>query len=340
GFNATKQRKVVVMDTTKPTIVTNAGTISINHQVGTPYMDPIKVNDNYWKGIVPTRTGVINPGIPGSYSLIYNAVDGSGNIALTYYVSVMVKDLVPPAIKLVGQNPLTVDVHTAFNDPGVETSDNYYPNVTTVRTGLPTMNLLGDYLVTYTATDGAGNTATVTRLVKVVDRIAPEIELLGANPFVHPRFMSYEDPGIKIKDNYYADSTLQKLVVKDFTKLDVTHPGMQIITFRVTDPSNNISMKMERYVHVVEVTGISELSSNSSLSIYPNPSKGLFTITNKTNSNISAVQVMDAVGKTVYTKPAQSAEVTVDLTTVNKGLYFVIIKDESGKEYSSKIMVE
>ncbi|MES2561086.1 MAG: immunoglobulin-like domain-containing protein, partial [Bacteroidota bacterium] len=229
---------------------------------------------------------------------------------------------------------------TAFNDPGVETSDNYYPNVTTVRTGLPTMNLLGDYLVTYTATDGAGNTATVTRLVKVVDMIAPEIQLLGNNPFEHIRFTPYVEPGVKIKDNYYADSTLQTLLVVDQTKLDVNIPGLYFVNYTVTDPSGNKSRKVQRLVTVIEVTGISELSSNSNLSIYPNPSKGLFTIANKTNTSIVSVQVMDAVGKAVYTKATQSNEVTVDLTLMNKGLYFVIIKDSTGKEYSSKIVVE
>ncbi|MES2778430.1 MAG: immunoglobulin-like domain-containing protein, partial [Bacteroidota bacterium] len=344
SFNTTKQREVVVMDTTKPSIVTNAGTAGITHQVGTPYMDPITVLDNYWKGITPVRTGVINPSIPGSYSLIYNAVDGSGNIAPTYYVTVVVKDLVPPTIKLVGENPLTVDVYTTFNDPGVQTSDNYYPNVTTVRTGLPSMSVLGTYTVTYTATDGAGNTSSVTRLVKVVDRMAPEIELLGNNPFELCRFKAYTEPGVKLKDNYYPDSLLQSLLTIDLSKVDVTRPGYYFAIYSVTDPSGNKATAVQRLINVIEngpcATGIKELSSNSNLSIYPNPNTGLFTIANKTNSNITAVQVMDVVGRTVYTKATQSNEVNVDLTTMNKGLYMVIIKDANGNEFSSKVIVE
>ncbi|AMS26063.1 hypothetical protein AEM51_02605 [Bacteroidetes bacterium UKL13-3] len=344
GFNTTKQRKVVVMDTMLPSIVTNAGTSTITHQVGTPYMDPIKVNDNYWKNITPTRTGVINPSIPGSYSLIYNAVDGSGNVAPTYFVTVVVKDLVPPTISLRGEDPLTVDVYTSFNDPGVETSDNYYPNVTTVRTGLPAMNLLGNYLVTYTATDGAGNTANVTRLVKVVDRIAPEIELLGNNPFEQCRFKSFNEPGVKIKDNYWPDSLLQTLMVLDLSKVDVTRPGYYFALYTVTDPSGNKSFTTQRLINVIEdgpcFTSVKELSANSNLSIYPNPSKGLFTVASKGNASIASIQVMDVVGKTVYTKTAQSNKVEVDLTQMNKGLYMVVIKDQNGNEFSSKVVVE
>jgi PKD repeat protein len=344
GFNNTRQRKVVVMDTTKPTIVTKAGSTTITHQVGTPYLDPINVLDNYWKGITPTRTGVINPGIPGSYSLIYNATDGSGNVAPTYYVTVVVKDLVPPTIELVGQDPLTVDVYTTFNDPGVQTADNYYPNVTTVRTGLPSMNVLGDYLVTYTATDGAGNTASVTRLVKVLDRIAPEIELLGNNPIELCRFTAYVEPGVKIRDNYYADSTLQGLLSIDLSKVDVSRPGYYFAVYNVTDPSNNKAISVQRLINVIEngpcATGIKELSTNSNLSIYPNPNKGMFTIAGKSNTQIAAVQVMDVVGKTVYNKTTQASELQVDLTDLNKGLYMVIIKDNNGNEFSSKVVIE
>jgi hypothetical protein len=46
------------------------------------------------------------------------------------------------------------------------------------------------------------------------------------------------------------------------------------------------------------------------------------------------------MGKTVYTKTTQSNSVEVDLTQMNKGLYMVIIKDENGNEFSSKVLVE
>ncbi|MES2780588.1 MAG: immunoglobulin-like domain-containing protein, partial [Bacteroidota bacterium] len=226
------------------------------------------------------------------------------------------------------------------NDPGVQTSDNYYPNVTTVRTGLPSMSTLGDFTVTYTATDGAGNTSTVTRLVKVVDRIAPEIQLLGTNPFEHVRFKPYVEPGIKLKDNYYSDSTLQTLLIIDQSKLDVSMSGIYFVTYEVTDPSGNKSKKAQRLVSVVEVTGLSELSNNNNVSIYPNPSKGQFTIANKTNTTIKTVKVMDAMGRIVLEKTAQFKEVEVDLTSMNKGLYMVIIKDANGNEYSGKVVLE
>jgi hypothetical protein len=46
----------------------------------------------------------------------------------------------------------------------------------------------------------------------------------------------------------------------------------------VTDPSGNKYRKQDRLVTVEEFTSVKELSANSNVSIYPNPSKGLFTV--------------------------------------------------------------
>jgi hypothetical protein len=66
----------------------------------------------------------------------------------------------------------------------------------------------------------------------------------------------------------------------------------------------------------------------------------LFTVASKLNKRIASVTVMDAIGKTVYAASTSTNEVEVDLTQMNKGLYMVIIKDENGVEYSSKVVVE
>jgi hypothetical protein len=114
--------------------------------------------------------------------------------------------------------------------------------------------------------------------------------------------------------------------------------------YTVTDPSGNKSFTTQRLINVIEdgpcFTSVKELSANSNVSIYPNPSKGLFTVASKGNASIAAIQAIDVMGKTVYTKTTQSNSLEVDLTQMNKGLYMVIIKDENGNEFSSKVVVE
>jgi PKD repeat protein len=342
NFTDVAKRWVFVQDTMKPTINSNAGTTTFNHQVGLPYLDPIVVNDNYWTDIIPTRTGIINPDVPGSYNLQYNAVDGSGNVAATYYAVVVVKDLVAPKVILLGANPMTVDVFTTFNDPGVNATDNYYPNVTIVKTGVPSMNILGTFVVTYTVTDGAGNSTVVTRTVNVVDRTAPVIQLMGSNPVNVCRFTQYVDAGVKLVDNYYSDDVLQGLLVSDFSSLDMSSPGIHIVYFSLTDPSGNKSVPEQRYVNVVEegcLTGIKNLSGASGYKVYPNPSNGEFSIINNQQQKIKRVAVMDVLGKVVYSQETFGSVITVKLSD-KTGVYQLLVEDENGEQFYTKIVVE
>jgi PKD repeat protein len=341
NFKATAKRWVIVQDTIKPTINSKAGTQVFNHQVKLPYNDPIVVSDNYWTGITATRTGIINPNVPGSYNLQYNALDGSGNIAATFYATVVVKDLIPPTVTLLGADPMIVDVFTTFNDPGVSDTDNYYPNVTTIRTGVPTMTTIGTYTVTYTVTDGAGNSTVVTRTVRVVDRRAPEIQLLGSNPLVVARFSKLEDPGVKLVDNYYADAVLRTLLVTNTTAVDMSVPGYYFIKYTLTDPSGNTAYPEKRLVEVVEsTTGVNELNANNTIAIYPNPNNGVFTISTSNSVKIKQVKILDVLGKVVMENQVLQTNATVDMLDFGKGIYIVLIEDVNGNNSTSKIVVE
>jgi hypothetical protein len=145
---------------------------------------------------------------------------------------------------------------------------------------------------------------------------------------------------VKLKDNYYSDADLQKLLVIDQSKLDVTRPGVYFVGYTVTDPSGNKARKEERLVRVVEFTGIEELNKGSHISIYPNPSAGLFKVATMQRSLITKIVVINAIGQSVYNQSIKSAEQEVNLTNVNRGLYIIIIQDETGKEYCSKICIE
>ena len=51
--------------------------------------------------------------------------------------------------------------------------------VTVVTSGEVNVASVGEYIITYTATDNSGNTATATRTVNVVDTTIPTIVLSG-----------------------------------------------------------------------------------------------------------------------------------------------------------------
>ncbi len=75
-----------------------------------------------------------------------------------------------------------------------------------------------------------------------------------------------------------------------------------------------------------------------SVTIYPNPSNGVFTI--KGSEAVKNVQVVNALGQTVTTiSNPSNASLKIDLSD-KKGLYFVKITDNSGNSITEKVIVK
>jgi hypothetical protein len=49
---------------------------------------------------------------------------------------------------------------------------------------------------------------------------------------------------------------------------------------------------------------------------------------------------MDVLGKVILNNIYNASSVAIDLTTMNKGLYMVMIEDENGLTTTSKVLVE
>jgi hypothetical protein len=79
-------------------------------------------------------------------------------------------DVTAPSIVLNGNDPMQVVVGTTFTDPGVVATDDVDGDLTSdvVVSGTVNANLVGSYVLTYTATDVAGNAGTAIRNVNVV----------------------------------------------------------------------------------------------------------------------------------------------------------------------------
>ena len=110
----------------------------------------------------------------GSYTVTYTVTDSSGNTA-TATRTVNVADTTAPVITISGANPVDVDLGTTYNDAGASATDANDGDLTssiTVSSNVDT-STVGTYTVTYTVSDAAGNQATETRTVNVVDNNNP-----------------------------------------------------------------------------------------------------------------------------------------------------------------------
>src|SRR5439155_21485831 len=84
-------------------------------------------------------------------------------------------DTTPPAITILGPNPLTNECHTAFVDPGATASDICAGSLGVSTNSTVDPNAVGAYTISYSATDPNGNSTTNTRLVPIVDTTPPQI---------------------------------------------------------------------------------------------------------------------------------------------------------------------
>lgn len=72
-----------------------------------------------------------------------------------------------PVVTLVGAASMEVDLGTTWVDPGATATDDKDGTITPTVSGTVNTDLVGEYTLTYKATDGAGNESTATRVVKV-----------------------------------------------------------------------------------------------------------------------------------------------------------------------------
>ena len=80
------------------------------------------------------------------------------------------EDTLAPVVTLNGQSTMTSSLNSTFTDPGATAQDDNDGTIASSAitvSGTVNKDLAGDYVLTYTATDAAGNSGTATRTVTV-----------------------------------------------------------------------------------------------------------------------------------------------------------------------------
>ncbi|HVB19994.1 MAG TPA: DUF5011 domain-containing protein, partial [Candidatus Paceibacterota bacterium] len=206
-------------------------------------------------------------------------------------------DTIPPVITLLGDNPVHVSVGSTFTEPGVTVTDDVdgtdpyitfingiqqVVSSTTIDTSSPTT-----YIITYKATDAAGNVATAIRSVIVgnpdgtvsvgaattttttiaatatttasSDTTPPVVTLNGSAAMELNLGDTFTDPGATALDS--VDGTLTAKIVETGT-VSTTTIGIYTLTYSVTDSAGNTG-SASRVVSVVAPTVTSTASTTT-----------------------------------------------------------------------------
>jgi len=84
--------------------------------------------------------------------------------------------------------------------------------------------------------------------------------------------------------------------------------------------------------------GKNEIPLEQLVEIYPNPSNGIFTI--KSESVITRVEIVNLLGKLVYSKKVHANQINIDVQNEAAGIYFYKLIGENKIEGTGKIVIE
>ena len=147
-------------------------------------------------------------------------------------------DTTAPVLQLIGQSPVNIPLGGRYIEEGATAVDNVDGSVNVDISGEVDTGILGRYMVTYTASDAAGNNAFLIRVVNVVDADAdvlpPVITILGENPINIELGSGYVDAGAAAQDD--VDGALA--VVTDNT-VNITEVGAYLVNYVATDSAEN-----------------------------------------------------------------------------------------------------
>ena len=126
---------------------------------------------------------------------------------------------------------------------------------------------------------------------------------------------------------------------KDWQEVSFTVPqGSHILKWSYEKDQNTIGGSdcawLDNIVFPATTTLISveENISNTDVSVYPNPTKGVFWLSSETLTNGSSIKVFDISGRLILSRISTSKNniVKLDLSSVTKGLYFVELNSKAG----------
>jgi hypothetical protein len=304
----TLTRTINVVDVSAP-VITLLGDNPMTVAQASTFTDPgVNVSDNVDTGLTAIVSGTVDTDIAGNYTLTYSVTDTKGNVADTLTRTVTVADMTAPVIALIANNSMTVAHGSIYVDPGSTVSDNVDIGLIAIVSGAVDTAIVGNYTLTYSVTDSAGNAAiTVNRKVTVVDMTAPVIILNGNDVITIEAGSTFSDPGSTVTDN--VDTGLSVSITGT---VDDTTPGEYTITYNVSDSAGNTAITKTRTVHVVDTTSpvISLLGGTAITvgvdSVFSDPGS---TITDNVDTGLIAT-----VTGTVDTSTIGSYEISYDVS--------------------------
>ena len=252
---------------------------------------------------------------------------------------------------------VNVSVTPAFGDNDT-TNNNYNYSYHVINSHDPNLKetcpekVLAGYNDYFTYTVHFQNTGTAPAInIRLLDTLDGNLDLntFQVINFSHPNVVSLIGKVItfNFQNINLPDSTSNLDGSRGFVQYKIKpksnlHAGVVIhntasIYFDFNTPlSTNTSLNV--FMESI-TTSIKEQSMESGLSIYPNPSKGIFQISS-TLLKIQYVKIINIIGEEIFQTNNDSKQAIINLSSFEKGIYFVQIRYENNFVSNKKVVVE
>lgn len=192
------------------------------------------------------------------YVTIFITVLLIGFLSVTY--SYEYKDTETLKFKLIGPSILYIDVNSEYEEYGIKVINNGVDISSSVKIDSSSVDTdkLGEYSVRYEL-DVDGNKEYVYRVVKVIDKISPEIKLKGDDIVYIMLGGFYYDDGYIVTDNY--DVNLEDKV-EIIGTVDTSSVGEYELHYRVVDGSGNEDVVTRTVIVKEPEISLADISGN------------------------------------------------------------------------------
>jgi len=281
-------RTIHVVDTTKPFAACQAVSVDLGED-GTASITAQQVDNGSTDGqgiaSMALSQSMFTCANLGVNTVTLTVTDTSGNTDTCEAVVTIsdpdwrCPDTEAPVITLEGEPEMTLEAKVdVYTEPGAIAQDERDGDISPliVVEGEVDSNLIGDYPLTYSVSDAAGNLAIpVIRKVHVVDSTPPSIVLEGESDMRILAGGLFAEPGYSAWDIYDGDLTSMVDVSGTVDEnVIATYP----LQYRVSDSSGNPAVPVTRLVHVyddtlpvIQLMGAPEMTLEAKVDGYTEP---------------------------------------------------------------------
>jgi hypothetical protein len=276
-------------------------------------------NTYSWSTTATTSSTSVSPTVTTLYSVV-----GTGTNGCTRTATVNLNVNPTPVIAIAGPTAICVGSSATLTASGANT----YSWSTTATTASITVSPTANVTYTSTGTSSLGCIGISTK--SVIVNVLPSVSLnaspsticqLGNSTFTISTLNGVPSGGVYSGINVTGNTFTSSLASGSFVPV-----------YSYTNPSTGCSNTGTTSITIAICLGLNDVNlANEQITVSPNPSKGIFTIT-FANDVQKTMEVIDITGRVVFSKVSTELETQMNIENLANGVYYLRVNTTNSKQ--------